>query len=106
MVQSRNRSNPFETAILSRARRERSFKPPQIFLPPPPAFLYPVGKSLEGAVMGRRIKFGPFELDRQTGELWKHGLKDKLQGKHFQIIVALLEQLGESVSRETLPQRH
>ena len=55
--------------------------------------------------MGRRIKFGPFELDRQTGELWKHGLKVKLQGKPFQVLVALLERPGEPVSRETLQQR-
>jgi DNA-binding winged helix-turn-helix (wHTH) protein len=55
--------------------------------------------------MGRRIKFGPFELDRQTGELWKHGLKVKLQGKPFQILVALLEQPGQPVSREVLQQR-
>src|SRR5260370_31568169 len=55
--------------------------------------------------MGGRTKFGPFELDRQTGELWKHGLKVKLQGKPFQILVALLEQPGEPVSREVLQQR-
>jgi eukaryotic-like serine/threonine-protein kinase len=55
--------------------------------------------------MGRRIKFGPFELDRQTGELWKHGLKVKLQGKPFQVLVALLERPGEPVSREVLQQR-
>jgi len=55
--------------------------------------------------MGRRIKFGPFELDRQTGELWKHGLKVKLQGKPFQVLVALLERPGEAVSREVLQQR-
>ena len=45
--------------------------------------------------MGRRVRFGPFELDRQTGELWKHGLKVKLQGKPFQVLVALLERPGE-----------
>jgi DNA-binding winged helix-turn-helix (wHTH) protein len=55
--------------------------------------------------MGRRVRFGPFELDRQTGELWKHGLKVKLQGKPFQVLVALLERPGEPVSREDLQQR-
>lgn len=55
--------------------------------------------------MGQRIKFGPFELDRQTGELWKHGLRVKLQGKPFQVLVALLERPGEPVSREVLQQR-
>jgi len=53
----------------------------------------------------RRIKFGPFELDRQTGELWKNGAKVRLQGKPFQVLVALLERPGEPVSREELQQR-
>jgi eukaryotic-like serine/threonine-protein kinase len=55
--------------------------------------------------VGRRIKFGPFELDRQTGELWKNGAKVRLQGKPFQILVALLERPGQPVSREELQQR-
>jgi len=53
----------------------------------------------------RRIRFGPFELDRQTGELWKNGSKVRLQGKPFQVLVALLERPGEPVSREELQQR-
>jgi cholera toxin transcriptional activator len=55
--------------------------------------------------MGRRVKFGPFELDRQTGELWKHGVKVKLQSKPFQVLVALLDRPGELVSREDLQKR-
>src|SRR5579871_1859279 len=53
----------------------------------------------------RRIRFGPFELDKQTGELWKNGAKVRLQGKPFQVLVALLERPGEPVSREELQQR-
>ena len=55
--------------------------------------------------MGRRVKFGPFELDRQTAELWKHGVKVKLQSKPFQVLVALLDRPGELVSREDLQKR-
>ena len=55
--------------------------------------------------MGRRVKFGPFELDRQTGELWKHGVRVKLQSKPFQVLVALLDRPGELVSREDLQKR-
>jgi DNA-binding winged helix-turn-helix (wHTH) protein len=55
--------------------------------------------------MGRRVKFGPFELDRQTGELWKHSVKVKLQSKPFQVLVALLDRPGEPVSREDLQKR-
>src|SRR5450755_432033 len=53
----------------------------------------------------RRVRFGPFELDRQTGELWKHGLKVKLQGKPFQVLEALIERPGEPVTREELQHR-
>lgn len=55
--------------------------------------------------MGSRIRFGPFEVNLQTGELWKHGTKVKLQSKPFQVLVALLERPGEPVSREELQQR-
>ncbi len=55
--------------------------------------------------MSPRIRFGPFELNLQTGELWKHGTKVRLQGKPFQVLVALLERPGEPVSREELQQR-
>jgi eukaryotic-like serine/threonine-protein kinase len=62
-------------------------------------------KELQEFGMGRRVKFGPFELDRQTGELWKHGVKVKLQSKPFQVLVALLDRPGETVSREDLQKR-
>src|SRR5260370_6525381 len=55
--------------------------------------------------MGHRVKFGPFELDRQTGELWKHGLKIRLQGKPFQVLEALIDRAGQPVSREELQQK-
>lgn len=55
--------------------------------------------------MARRVRFGPFELDRQTAELWKDGTKVRLQGKPFQVLIALLERPGEPVSREELQQR-
>ena len=55
--------------------------------------------------MGHRVRFGPFELDRQTGELWKHGLKIRLQGKPFQVLEALIERPGQPVSREELQQK-
>jgi DNA-binding winged helix-turn-helix (wHTH) protein len=53
----------------------------------------------------RFVQFGNFELDRETGELRKHGLKVRLQGKPFQILQALLEQPGEVVTREQLRRR-
>ncbi len=53
----------------------------------------------------RRVQFGTFELDLETGELRNHGLKVKLQGKPFQILNALLERPGEVVTRDQLRSR-
>jgi Tol biopolymer transport system component/DNA-binding winged helix-turn-helix (wHTH) protein len=51
------------------------------------------------------VRFGAFELDLQAGELRKHGLKIKLQDQPFQILVMLLEQPGQVVTREQLHQK-
>jgi anti-anti-sigma factor len=50
-------------------------------------------------------RFGPFEVCLETGELQKNGRRIHLQHKPFQILVALLEQWGKLVSRESLRQR-
>ncbi len=50
----------------------------------------------------RRIRFGVFEADLQTGELRKHGIRIRLQAKPFQVLVLLLENAGEVVTREDL----
>jgi eukaryotic-like serine/threonine-protein kinase len=51
------------------------------------------------------LRFGPFELDRRSGELRKRGVKLKLQGKPLHLLEALLERPGEIVSREALQAR-
>jgi DNA-binding winged helix-turn-helix (wHTH) protein len=51
------------------------------------------------------VRFGVFELDLRAGELHKHGLKIKLQDQPFQILVMLLEQPGQVVTREQLHQK-
>lgn len=50
------------------------------------------------------IRFGPFELDVQTAELRKHGIKLRLHEQPFRILLMLLNQPGEVVSREALRQ--
>jgi len=50
----------------------------------------------------RRVRFGPFEADLRTRELWRHGIRIKLGGQPFQILVALLEQPGQLVTRDEL----
>ncbi len=56
------------------------------------------------AVSGRAVRFGVYEVDLQTGELRKHGLKLRLQEKPFQILCRLLEHPGQVVTREELRQ--
>jgi cholera toxin transcriptional activator len=49
-----------------------------------------------------RIRFGPFEVDTQSGELRRNGSKVDLQDQPFQALVLLLESSGEAVTREEL----
>src|SRR5438874_9161248 len=53
----------------------------------------------------RGYRFGPFEVSLETGELRRNGRRVRLQHKPFQILVALLEQCGKLVGRESLRQR-
>jgi DNA-binding winged helix-turn-helix (wHTH) protein/WD40 repeat protein len=48
------------------------------------------------------FRFGAFELDTGTGELFKHGVRIKLQIKPLQILQTLLARPGELVTREEL----
>jgi Tol biopolymer transport system component/DNA-binding winged helix-turn-helix (wHTH) protein len=50
----------------------------------------------------RLIRFGTFEVDLQSGELRKSGLKLRLTGQPFQVLAILLEHAGEVVTREEL----
>jgi Tol biopolymer transport system component/DNA-binding winged helix-turn-helix (wHTH) protein len=50
----------------------------------------------------QRVRFGPFEADLDTHELWKNGIKLKLGGQPFEILAILLRQPGQMVSREEL----
>ena len=53
----------------------------------------------------RFMRFGPFQVDHQRQEVTRNGLRLKLQGKVYQVLVALLEKQGEVVTREELRQR-
>ena len=53
----------------------------------------------------RRIRFGPFELDTRTDELWKHGRRIRVRDQPIQILRALLDRPGEVVTREALRER-
>ena len=49
-----------------------------------------------------RARFGPFEVDLHTHELWKFGTRLKLVGQPFEILAVLLSKPGELVTREEL----
>jgi DNA-binding winged helix-turn-helix (wHTH) protein/tetratricopeptide (TPR) repeat protein len=59
---------------------------------------------MEGTARTRRTRFGPFEVDLRSGELYKHGAHLKLQDQPFQVLALLLEHPGELVTREDLRQ--
>jgi TolB-like protein/DNA-binding winged helix-turn-helix (wHTH) protein len=49
-----------------------------------------------------RFRFGVFELDPVCGELYKHGMRIKLQAQPFQVLAMLVERPGQVVTREEL----
>lgn len=50
-------------------------------------------------------RFGAFAMNRDTGELRKHGIRIKLHEKPLRILLALLEHPGEVVTRKELQER-
>ena len=48
------------------------------------------------------FRFGIFELDTQSGELRRHGLKVRLPDQSFQILKTLIGRPGEVVTRDEL----
>jgi TolB-like protein/DNA-binding winged helix-turn-helix (wHTH) protein len=61
--------------------------------------------ATEPTTGSRIVRFGTFEADLTARELRKSGLRIKLQGQPFEILVMLLERPGELVTREDLQQR-
>ena len=50
----------------------------------------------------RRVGFGDFELDLQTAELTRNGIKLALQRQSFKVLTTLSERPGELVTRDEL----
>jgi DNA-binding winged helix-turn-helix (wHTH) protein/Tol biopolymer transport system component len=51
------------------------------------------------------VRFATFEVDLDSGELRRNGLKLKLSGQPFQVLAILLERPGSVVTREELQKR-
>src|SRR3984893_4704271 len=63
------------------------------------------GPSRVTALRSRYIRFGPFQVDQHRQEVTKSGARLKLQGKVYQVLLALIEKQGEVVTREELRMR-
>jgi DNA-binding winged helix-turn-helix (wHTH) protein len=50
----------------------------------------------------RYIRFGPFQIDQQRQEVTKGGSRLRLQGKVYQVLLALVEKQGDVLTREEL----
>jgi DNA-binding winged helix-turn-helix (wHTH) protein/tetratricopeptide (TPR) repeat protein len=50
-------------------------------------------------------RFGAFEVDLRSGEVYKHGIRLKFQDQPFRVLALLLEHAGDVVTREELRQR-
>ena len=59
---------------------------------------------MEPNVRARSNRFGAFEVDLRSGELYKHGVRLKLQAQPFQVLTVLLRRAGDVVTREELRQ--
>ena len=55
--------------------------------------------------LGSLYRFGPFQVNSDSGELWKNGNRVKLQEQPFRLLVILLENAGEVVTRDDLRHR-
>ena len=60
---------------------------------------------MEAAARTRRTRFGAFEVDLRSGEVYKHGIRLKLQDQPFQVLAFLLEHSGDVVTRDELRQK-
>jgi DNA-binding winged helix-turn-helix (wHTH) protein len=55
--------------------------------------------------MTHRVRFGPYEANFHTQEIWKNGTRLKLAGQPFEILEMLVSRPGELVPREDLQRR-
>src|SRR5260370_9762950 len=51
------------------------------------------------------MRFGTFEVNFQSRELRKHGMRIRLEEKHLQILEMLLERAGQVVTRKAIRER-
>lgn len=60
------------------------------------------GTNAELIETQRYIRFGPFQIDQQRQQVYRNGSRLKLQGKVYQVLIALISKSGQVVTREEL----
>ena len=66
--------------------------------------LMETGTNAELADSPRYIRFGSFQVDQQRQQVFRNGTRLKLQGKVYQVLLALIAKHGQVVTREELKQ--
>jgi DNA-binding winged helix-turn-helix (wHTH) protein len=56
-------------------------------------------------IQPNRLRFGPYEVDLHTHELWKFGTKVRLVGQPFAILAMLVTRAGSLVTRDELREK-
>jgi len=62
------------------------------------------GTNAELVQTHRYIRFASFQIDQQRQQVFRNGARLKLQGKVYQVLLALIAKYGQVVSREELKQ--
>jgi DNA-binding winged helix-turn-helix (wHTH) protein len=58
----------------------------------------------EASSKARYVRFGPFCIDQHRQQVSRNGVRLRLQGKVYQVLIVLLQKQGEVVTREELKQ--
>jgi DNA-binding winged helix-turn-helix (wHTH) protein len=66
--------------------------------------LMETGSHVELEQSPRYIRFGSFQIDQQRQQVYRNGTRLKLQGKVYQVLLALIAKHGQVVTREELKQ--
>ncbi len=62
-------------------------------------------KMKDGLAIAPVVRFGTFEVEFQSREVRKHGMRIRMEEKPFQILELLLERAGQVVTRRTLREK-
>ncbi|HUL17382.1 MAG TPA: winged helix-turn-helix domain-containing protein [Terriglobales bacterium] len=62
------------------------------------------GANQDRAQTTRYVRFGPFQIDQHRQMVMRRGVRLKMHGKVYQVLLALIQKQGQIVTREELKQ--